>query len=94
MARFTILSWQEIPSLVEARDGEGAHKVQLSPRFQELIDKAAMRRKLAGTDAYLEHWKKGRARMRDGSAKEVATAVAEELEDRYDAIQAEALATS
>lgn len=91
MARFTILSWQEIPSLVEARDADGAHKVQLSQRFQELIDKAAMRRKLAGTDEYLTHWNKGRPRMRDGSAHEVAAAVAAELEARYETLRAEVL---
>jgi len=80
--------------MVEARDGEGAHKLQLSERFQELIDMIAMKRKLAGTDEYLTHWKKSRAKMRDGSAKEVASAVAEEFEARYDIIRAEAIAGS
>jgi hypothetical protein len=91
MARFTVLSWQEIPSVVEARDGEGSHKIQLSDRFQELIDRAAMRRKLAGTDAYLGHWSKGRPKTREGSAREVAEAVAAELEARYEHIRAEAI---
>ncbi len=92
MARFTITTWQEIPSLVEARDGDGTHKIQLSDRFQELIDKMAMRRKLAGTDEYLTHWKKGRPKMRDGTALEVANAVAQEIEDRFEAIRDEAMA--
>ena len=57
--KYCILYWQEIPSFVEATDGETKQKIQLSDRFQELIDKAAMRRKLAGTDAYLEGFNKG-----------------------------------
>ena len=59
MTTYTILYWQEIPSLVEAKDGESTSKAQLSDRFQDLIDKAAMRRDLAGTDAYIEGFKKG-----------------------------------
>lgn len=83
MAKYAILYWQEIPSLVEATDDAGTHKVQLSQQFQELIDIAAMRRGLAGTDGYLEEWTRGEATERDGSADEVAKAVAQELEARY-----------
>ena len=54
MATYQILFWQEIPSLVEARDSDGVEKVQLSDKFQALIDEAAMRRDFAGTDAYIE----------------------------------------
>ncbi len=89
MARFRILYWHEIPSVVEATDDEGnRHKHQLSARFQELIDRVAMRRKLAGTDAYLEGWRRGRPAMRDGSADDVARTVAKELEDTFDEIAA------
>jgi len=91
MARYTVTSWQEIPSMVEARDGADRHKVQLSGRFQELIDRVAMRRKLAGTDAYLQHWTRQRARERDGSAKDVAHSVAEELEASFASIEARAM---
>ncbi len=91
MARYTVTSWQDIPSMVEARDGAQRHKVQLSARFQELIDHVAMRRKLAGTDAYLQQWTKQRARRRDGTAQQVASSVADELEGRFDSIKAQAM---
>ena len=91
MARYTVTSWQDIPSMVEARDGAQRHKVQLSARFQELIDHVAMRRKLAGTDAYLQQWTKQRARRRDGTARQVASSVADELEGRFDSIKAQAM---
>ena len=48
MAKVAVMCWQEIPSAVEVKDGEGTQKVQLSNRFLELIDMIAMRRKLAG----------------------------------------------
>lgn len=91
MASFRILYWYEIPSVVEARDDQGGkHKQELSARFQELIDRVAMRRKLAGTDAYLEGWRRGRPAKRDGSAEEVAKAIAAETEATYDQVAAAA----
>lgn len=94
MAKCTVLCWQEVPSLVEARDGAGAHKVQLSERFQELIDMVAMRRGLAGTDDYLTAWRRSPAEEREGSAREAAEALAAEIEQRYEAIREEAIRLS
>lgn len=94
MAKVQVLFWQEIPSVVEARDETGSAKVQLSSRYQELIDHAAMMRKLAGTDAYLDHWNKGPATERPGDAKSAAAAVAEELEAKFEGIKADAIAKS
>ena len=67
MATYQVLYWQEIPSLVEARDSDGVKKIQLSDKFQALIDEAAMRRDFAGTDAYIEEWNKGPKTEQDGS---------------------------
>ncbi len=91
MANYSILYWQDIPSLVEAKDENGVHKLQLDGKFQELIDAVAMRKGLAGTDAYLEEWRRGKRRARDGTAKDVANAVKAELEAEYQAIRAAAL---
>jgi hypothetical protein len=92
MAAYNILYWQDIPSVVEAKDGSAIHKIQLSQRFQELIDAVAMRKGLAGTDAYLEEWRRGEPVERDGSAEQVANAVKEELEAQFEALKASALA--
>ena len=92
MAKVTILYWQEIPSVVEARDRSGRHKIELSQRFQELIDLVAMKKKLAGTDEYLIRWNKGEPREREGDPETVARAVAEDIEAHYAAIRAEELA--
>jgi hypothetical protein len=92
MATYQILFWQDIPSLVEAREGQDVKKEQLSQRFQELIDLVAMKKQLAGTDAYLEEWNKGPRQDREGGAEEVVKAVAEELEADFDTIRAQAIA--
>ena len=94
MAKVQILYWQEIPSVVEARDEAGVAKQQLSDQFQQLIDQAAMIRKLAGTDGYLEQWNKGKPTERPGDAKSVAAAVAAEIETRFDDIRSEVISKS
>ena len=93
MATYQILYWQDIPSVVEARDDAGVKKEQLSQRFQELIDLVAMKKQMAGTDAYLEQWNKGPRQDRDGGAEEVAKSIAEEFEARFETIRSEAIAS-
>ena len=83
MAKVQILRWQEIPSVVEVRDGTDVKKIQLSQKFQALIDEVAMREELAGTDAYLEEWNKSAVEERDGDAATVVQKVADELEERF-----------
>ena len=55
MATYQLMCWQEIPTAVEAREEGGVHKVQLSLRFQELVDLMAMKQGLSGSDAYMDH---------------------------------------
>ncbi len=91
MAKYSILYWQDIPSVVEARDENGVHKLELDKKFQVLIDAVAMRKGMAGTDAYLEEWRRGKRRAREGTAEDVAVAVKAELEAEFQAIRAAAL---
>ena len=88
MAKYTILNWQDLPSLVEATDDEGTHKIQLSQRFQALIDHVAMESGLMGSDAYLDAWNKSELRECDGKAADVAKAVVEEVEAQFSEIMA------
>ena len=94
MTKMTVLGWQEVPSVVEAKDENGTHKIELSLKFQELIDLVAVRRGLAGTDSYLMEWGKTPYPQRDEDAKAAAEALATEIESRYEEIKAEALAKS
>jgi hypothetical protein len=58
MAQLTILYWHDIPAQVIVKAGRQSAKRALSPRFQEAIDRAAMRSGAHGTDAYLAAWRR------------------------------------
>jgi len=89
MARYRIVHWKEIPSLVEAADGDQTAREQLSQKFQDLIDSLAMRENATEENAYLEGWGQGEWLERPGSAGEVAQAVAAELENGFQALLVE-----
>jgi hypothetical protein len=52
----------------------------------------AMRKRLTGSDAYLEQWRKGRVEERQGDVQALVAAVVQDLEARYDDIRAAAIA--
>ena len=83
MARYRVLGWREIPSLVEASDAEGTVQVVLSPRFQDLIDAIAVRDGATETEAYLAGWAHGPETDLPGGAREVADRVAADLEQAF-----------
>ena len=83
MAKLITIYWRDIPSQVIAKRGRESAKVPLSMRFQEAIDRAAMRAGKGSSDKYLEDWR--RVPKTCGSALEdEARAEAERLESAYD----------
>ena len=58
MPELTVIWWRDIPAQVTAKEGRRSARAQLSDRFQEAIDAAAMRAGLIGTDAYLQEWRR------------------------------------
>jgi len=58
VAKLITVFWRDIPAQVIVKQGRKAAKVQLSQRFQEAIDRAAMRAGKGSSDAYLEDWKR------------------------------------
>ena len=83
MATYRIIAWKGIPASVEAGDGTESVTVQLSERFQLLIDSVAVQLGLHDSDSYLELWSRGEPQRRPGTAHEVADAVAADLENRF-----------
>ena len=82
MAKSTIICWRDIPSQVVVKQGRTSAKSQLSKRFMEAIDKAAMRAGRQGSKEYLEDWR----RVIDtcqGYPETIANTIAEELEQKY-----------
>ena len=81
--RLTVIRWREIPAQVVASRGREKARVELSPRFQVAIDRAAMKAQLVGTDAYLEQWTRITAACGedlDGAARDEA----QRIETEYD----------
>jgi hypothetical protein len=78
----TVISWRAIPAQVTAGKGRNAARAQLSERFQEAIDAAAMRAGLIGTDAYLEEWRRESTPCGD-DLDAVVVAAAARLEHEY-----------
>jgi hypothetical protein len=83
MTTYRVIAWKGIPASVEAQDGSDSVTVQLSERFQMLIDSVAMQLGLEDSGAYLELWSRGEPRDRQGTAREVADAVAADIENRF-----------
>jgi hypothetical protein len=88
---FKIVYWKDIPAVVQATDGAETVKLELSERFQTLIDAVAMRLGLTDADAYLDQWHHGEAEQRPGGPREVAQTVAAELESRFGEFQSRGL---
>ena len=61
MASLTVISWRDIPAQVIVRRGRETAKVRLSDRFQEAVDRAAMRAGKGSSDLYLAEWKRSSA---------------------------------
>ena len=83
MAKLTTVYWRDIPAQVIAKERRDTAKIVLTERFAEAIDKAAMRAKMAGTDAYLEQWRREVAKC----GKDLQAAVdeaASKLEQDFD----------
>ena len=83
MASYQIVAWKGIPASVEARDGTDTVTVALSEKFQMLIDSVAMQLGLHDSDAYIDLWARESVQERPGDARQVAEAVAAEIEERF-----------
>jgi hypothetical protein len=59
LAKLTIVYWRDIPAQIIATAGRKNVKRQLPSRFQEAIDRAAMRADAHASDAYLADWRRG-----------------------------------
>ena len=80
--RLEVIYWRDIPAQVIGKSGRNVHRVSLTDRFQEAIDRAATRAGLIGTDEYLGEWRKERSDLA-GDPAEVAIAAAEDMEETY-----------
>ncbi len=91
MPEVTIVYWRDIPAQVIVGKGRRGAKRQLAERFEQAIDRAAMKAGAGETDAYLAEWRKGAPYEVEGEPAEIAEAEALRLETDYDAARIKAL---
>jgi len=84
MPDVTIVYWRDIPAQVIVGKGRRGHKAQLEERFEQAIDRAAMKVGAKDADAYLADWRKAAPYEVEGDPQEVAKAEAARLEAEYD----------
>lgn len=82
--------WRDIPSQVTAKAGRKTAKVMLPARFQEAIDRAAMRAGKGSSDAYMEDWRRDRSPC-SADLQVEAEKAAEQLLADFDDVYLEAL---
>ena len=82
MADLITVYWRDIPAQVIAKKGRNSVKRMLSQRFQEAVDRAAMRAGKGSSDAYLAEWRRDR-RTLAGDLVEAADAEIARLENFY-----------
>ena len=83
MASLIVISWRDIPAQVIVKRGREAAKVQLSQRFQEAVDRAAMRAGKGSSDAYLTDWARSPPRPCGDDLQAEASAEAARLEAKF-----------
>jgi hypothetical protein len=83
VATLILISWRDIPAQVVCKRGRETAKIQLSARFQEAVDRAAMRAGKGSSDAYLADWKRSEPQPCADDIQKVVADTAAQIEARY-----------
>ncbi len=84
MAKLVIVYWRDIPAQIICGKGRRAAKIQLPERFEQAIDRCAMKVGAKGDDDYLAEWRKSAPLSVEGDDQDVANATATRLDAEYD----------
>ena len=84
MPNLIVVYWRDIPAQIIVGKGRKASKIQLSERFEQAIDRCAMKIDAKDSDAYLAEWRKSEPIEIPGSSDEIAETHAEKIENEYD----------
>jgi hypothetical protein len=91
MAQITVVYWRDIPAQVIVKQGRTAAKRQLPERFEQAIDRCAMKVGARDADAYMAEWRRGDPVPVEGDLEEVAAAEAARLDAEFDTARIKAL---
>ena len=85
MPEVTVVFWRDIPAQVIVGKGRSGSKVQLPERFEQAIDRCAMKIGAKDADSYLAEWRKAAPYTVAGEPADVARTEAARLDVTYDA---------
>ena len=91
MAEITIVYWRDIPAQIIAGKGRRGVKKPLPERFEQAIDRCAMKIGAKDSDAYLAEWRKAPEGERPGDDTTAAEAELARIVAEYDAARITAL---
>lgn len=91
MPEVTIVYWRDIPAQVIVGKGRRGSKRPLPERFEQAIDRAAMKIGADGSDDYLAEWRKADPFSVEGDPEAIADAQAARLDAEYDQERIKAL---
>lgn len=91
MAQIVVLYWRDIPAQIIVKKGRESAKRHLGERFEQAIDRAAMRANMRDTDAYLEQWRRSAPLECSDDLEAEATSLSEKLNAEYDEAKLKAL---
>ncbi|MBP9182728.1 MAG: virulence factor [Fuscovulum sp.] len=91
MPEVTIVYWRDIPAQVIVGKGRRGSKIQLPERFEQAIDRCAMKVGARDTDAYLAEWRKAPPYEVEGDQDDIARATADRLIADHDTDRIKAL---
>ncbi len=91
MPDVTIVYWRDIPAQVIVGKGRRGAKRPLAERFEQAIDRAAMKIGAKDADAYLAEWRKADPYTVEGEPADIVEAEALRLEEEYDQERLKAL---
>jgi len=94
MVEVTVVYWRDIPAQVIVGKGRRASKVQLTERFEQAIDRCAMKIGARDTDSYLAEWRKAPVAEIEGDPDAIAASVAARLVAEFDTERLKALINS
>lgn len=84
MPDVTIVYWRDMPAQVIVGKGRRGVKRPLPERFEQAIDRAAMKGGARDTDDYLSEWRKGEPTSHDGEAEALADAEVARIVAEFD----------
>ena len=84
MVKKILIYWRDIPAQVIVQRGRKREKAKLSSRFQEAIDRAAMRAGKGSSDAYMSEWRRESSKIEsDAGLREIAEQEASRFEAEF-----------